>query len=71
MHSRLCNNCEKQFPEGTLSYRLRNKPFIAGEVDPKSATGIVALGTAPPAVAAAAAALVATTSMVADLPAAG
>ena len=71
MHSRLCNNCDKQFPEITLSSLLRGKAFIKGEVDPKSATGIVALGTAAPAITAVAAALVATASMVADLPAAG
>ena len=40
-------------------------------MDPKSLSGIVLLGSAAPAVTAAAAALVATTGMVADLPAAG
>ena len=71
MHCRLCNGCDKQFPEEVLSSRIRRFPFSKGEVDPTSATGIVALGNEPPSILGAAAALVTTTVTVATLPAAG
>lgn len=55
---RLCSHCDKQFPEHLLSLRLRNLPFAADEIDPNSATGILALGNSSTAITTAAAALV-------------
>ena len=68
LYHRLCSICNKQFPEGLLSLRLRQAPFAKGGIGPESSAGILQCGVASIGVATAAAAHVFTSTMVADLP---
>ena len=65
---RLCSICRRQFPEDILSYRLRQAPFAAGEIDPESPVGLLQLGTASTSITTAAAANICTSDMVDTLP---
>ena len=71
MGNRLCSKCDQLFPQQFLSGRLRNRPVAAGEIDPKTAAGIVAFGNTTTAVATAAAAVVLSDTIVQSLPANG
>ena len=65
MFSRLCIACDAQFPEESLSKRLKQNKLAEGEIDTKSPAGILAQGTKPAPVLEAASVLVATTASVA------